>query len=717
MSIATDGFGSIIANLEIGGGGGAVIPDGGTISGTIESSVLCEGDVTVTGPLEVKGSMIVRGDFTNSVGAEVIVRGSLFAQDIYFDKDDKTTPQSNFTVDGDMFFTYMEFRQCAGTPAELRVGGDLIGSSGYSGTVLNGNGETGNTPGLSILVYGDLTVSYVNISGNNGSTTDGGNGGQCHVYGNLTVWERYEANGGEGPEGFSGGSGGTLEVYGDVSAGYGWFTLVGGNGNQGNGGNGGNVTINGNAVIEELEVYGGDCYSDSNQHRAGSGGSLSAEGNVNLNSTSNLSGGERTGTLSEGGNTLSPADGGYVWVEGNLTVDGDLLSRGGPVQTNNYSPCTGGGGGQIYVRGDFSCKDDVRIHGGAATHANGGWGGTLNVNGSIYINDEFEAYGHLSNGGNGGDGGSLSCDGHAAIGYLDVRGGTGNEGNGGGGGSVYIDFDLQLDENAYLNGGDCSSTVPGHRAGQGGYMTCGGVNTDSTISLGGGFRSGSVTGSSPGNWPANGGNFYCFGPANGNFESLGGSVIADADVGAAGTGGNMTFYGSLYSSSSVNVNGGDCAGGNGGNGGSVSVHGFATISHIYARGGLCFNGGFGVGSSTNGAGGNVSLDRGVVGYEIQLQDASGDGAAPTGPVGLNLTGDCRLDTIQMSDRPACSINQGLNIPLTLRVYNLPLKKTLNNGNGTVTPDVSAFLDDSIFLTTSAGSGYVWHKITGTNLNT
>ncbi len=43
MSIATDGFGTIISGLESGGGGGSVIPDGGTISGTYEGNLVCEG--------------------------------------------------------------------------------------------------------------------------------------------------------------------------------------------------------------------------------------------------------------------------------------------------------------------------------------------------------------------------------------------------------------------------------------------------------------------------------------------------------------------------------------------------------------------------------------------------------------------------------------------------------------------------------------------------
>ncbi|NBR00150.1 MAG: hypothetical protein EBT97_06775, partial [Actinobacteria bacterium] len=143
MSISTDGFGTIIAGLETGGGGGSVIPADGEISGTYEGNLVCDGDVTVTGTLEVKGSLLVRGGFYNDGGYEVTIHGDLHAQGIYFDKDDTSTPQQNFSVEGDLIFTYMEFRQCGGSVAQLRVGGDLTGASGFAGSILHGEGVAG----------------------------------------------------------------------------------------------------------------------------------------------------------------------------------------------------------------------------------------------------------------------------------------------------------------------------------------------------------------------------------------------------------------------------------------------------------------------------------------------------------------------------------------------------------------------------------------------
>ena len=98
MSIATDGFGTIIAGLETGGGGGSVIPNEGEVTGTYEGNLVCEGDVTVTGNLTVNGSMTVLGNFTNDGGYEVTIRGDLHAQGVYFDKADTSTPQQNFSL-------------------------------------------------------------------------------------------------------------------------------------------------------------------------------------------------------------------------------------------------------------------------------------------------------------------------------------------------------------------------------------------------------------------------------------------------------------------------------------------------------------------------------------------------------------------------------------------------------------------------------------------
>ena len=53
MSTATSGFGTLFASA--GGGGGTVIPNDGTLSGTYTGNVYCDGAATITGDVTIKG--------------------------------------------------------------------------------------------------------------------------------------------------------------------------------------------------------------------------------------------------------------------------------------------------------------------------------------------------------------------------------------------------------------------------------------------------------------------------------------------------------------------------------------------------------------------------------------------------------------------------------------------------------------------------------------
>ena len=708
MSIATDGFGTIVAGLETGGGGGSVIPDGGSVTGTYEGNLVCEGAVTLTGNLTVNGSMIVLGNFTNDGGYEVTIRGDLHAQGIYFDKADTSTPQQNFTVDGDLIFTYMEFRQCGGVAAQLRVGGDLIGSAGFAGTPLYGNGVTSGTNGLNIVVYGDMTVAYIDLNGAEGTTSNGGTGGTVYVYGSLTTESYLTAAGGNATD-FDAGNGGDLYVRGDANCGYNSIDMHGGDATNGNAGNGGEVDIAGNMQVNELELYGGDCTSDNENHRSGSGGTVEVDGDLNTNDFLSVRGGNRFGNLLAGSGQ-EPPNGGTVTVYGDFNIDGDFSGDGGDVNTSGFAPHNAGNGANVYIYGSLNCSDDFRAYGGYADQGNGGSGGSVRVEGVCYVDDELEFYGGTAQNGNGGQGGNINIYGAAFLGYVSISGGYATNGNGGSGGYFDCRGPVSLTDTFYANGGECNSANEAFFAGNGGSFYCDGLTAQGNdLDLQGGDRYGATTVSATGNSSASGGSFSSDGDATvGDIDLRGGSIYTDYPNAPGGNGGTIYAYGFLHADY-LSLQGGRAVGNAGGQGGTIYAYGFSTLEYLTTTGGNADDSVLGGDAGVNGAAGSAYFYRGVTARELLMVDGSGPGGAPGNNVFLGLGGGCHFNTVNMTDRPECWIYTVSDIPTTLRLLVMPTKQTLNNNAGVATGNISAILDTSLFM---SGSGSTWYAVAG-----
>lgn len=714
MSIFTDGFGTIMASLEGGGDGGStVIPDGGELSGTLNGNLVCAGDVSITDALTVNGSLLVQGTLTNSVGAEVVVKGDLFAKVVAFDRFNKTLPQSNFSVDGDFIFTQMSFRQCGGSAALLRVGGDLIGAEGFVGSILNGSGEDDGTPGLNILVYGNLSVTNVDVSGGNKETGNAGYGGQVTVYGDCFTWYGLDASGGDSTDGDAG-YGGHVDVYGNLSAKYQGVLVQGGDATNGNAANGGQIEVEGDVAGASLYVDGGNCTSNNNNHRAGSGGTITVSGSITYSETIRLNGGSRSGTLTSG-NTLTPPDAGNLNVSGSVTAS-DIFLNGGQVYTQDFAPHVGGIGGYTQIGGSLTVGDDFEANGGYVTIGNGGQGGQLNVEGSVSVEDDFELRGGNSNLGSGGNGGSAYLYGDANLDEVRLYGGGGYNGNGGNGAYLFVKGNLTVNEWYDGYGGYCDSTNETHYAGSGGSISVDGEFNfradDDNIDLSGGNRDGNTLVASTGNPTANGGNIN----VRGDFISLdtvnlrGGSVNTSYPNAVGGYGGNLAVEGSLLVSDQIYLNGGNSVGNNGGRGGTLMVHGPASVYAAYTHGGNTSNSSVGEDAGTAGCGGDMTFRAGVVAETLSLMDGTG-GTAPTDFVSLMVSGNVTVSVVDMPNRANSRFLRYMwtSTPVVMRVNNMPNKQTLNLPDGTPTNELGEILGNSLFFTNTDGT---WYAVAG-----
>lgn len=722
MSIATDGFGTIISGLESGGGGGGtIIPDGGELSGTYEGNLVCEGDVAVTDDLIVNGSMTVLGNFTNDGGHEITIRGDLHAQNIYFDKDDPSTPQQNFSVDGDLIFTYMEFRQCGGSAAQLRVGGDLTGAVGFAGSILRGEGVAGagataGTPGLNILVYGDLTVAAVYAYGGGNASGAAGGGGGVTVYGDCNAWVEVDLSGGNATGG-SAGAGGNVYVYANMTVPDGTVSVRGGSATNGNAGNSGQFYVEGNFSGSEISAYGGNCTSNSELYRSGSGGSIIVNGQVTYCGFINVSGGDRYGTLTAG-NSLFPPNAGTVDVNGGISAT-DISAAGGSVYTDNFAPHNAGSGGNLYSEGSITVADDLQFEGGYATQGNGGDGGYIDVEGPSSIEDDFDLDGGYAENGNGGQGGTAYF--YADLGLDEARmyGGDATNGSGGNGAYLFVKGNLNINEFYFAYGGSCTSTNETHRAGSGGTLDVEGnlshYGGDDNLELLGGDRYGATTVGNLGVFQANGGNLR----VGGNFTSRvavnlrGGGAFTDAPYAPGASAGNMYVDGSCYVSDVIYLNGGRAVGGGAaGNGGVFEAKGHAGFTRLECDGGQAAQSVALNDAGTAGTAGTVFFRAGVSTEEISQLDGSFEsgGSAPTNQVNLLLNGSCTIGTINMSARADTYIRQntGFGNPVVLKVDSLPTKNTFNNSAGLATGDVSGSLN-GLFITDAGGT---WYAVAG-----
>ena len=712
MSILTDGFGTIVAGLEAGGGGGGtVIPDGGNVTGTYEGNVLCEGDVTVTGNLTVNGSMTVLGDFTNDGGWEVTIRGDLHAQGIYFNKADTSTPQQNFSVDGDLLFTYMEFSQCGGTAAQLRVGGDLIGKAGFAGTPIFASGVDGS-PGLNVLVYGTVTVTILDVNGGYGNAINAGNGGNVTVYGDFQVWDFADLSGGDSNDADAGNAG-TLDVYGDIVAGAAVIYLHGGEADNGNAGNAGTIECEGDLLVGEVAAYGGNCTSDNEAHRSGSGGYIYLAGSLVSDGFINVSGGDRYGTLSLGAFGASP-NAGEIDVKGSITAD-DIDLNGGRTYTANFAPHAAGNGGYLYVKGVLTIQDDLEVYGGYANVGDGGNGGSLYAESSVYVDDDFEFNGGYSSNGNGGNGGYASVRGNLHFADGRLWGGDAMNGNGGSGASLEVEGNLYCQQFINASGGDCNSANEVQFAGSAGYFNVGCdfhyEGGDDNLYMVGGSRYGATTvAANTGVAGAQGGFITVNGDliARENIDLMGGSTLTDYPNVKGGNGGNLIVYGS-FTGENVMLYAGRGTGSDGGVGGTFECRGFTKFYDMSVTGGPSYDSVVGGDAAAKGYAGFVTFQSGGVGRYLLMSDGVA-GTAATADVRFKFNGLVTLFQLDMVDRPASWIVTYDNaIPAMFKVNSMPTKQTLNDQTGTATANISASLDGSMFIT---GLASAWYAVAG-----
>lgn len=726
------------------GGGATVIPDEGTISGTYEGNVVCENDVTMTGPVIVNGDLTVPGNLYNPDCYELVVNGTLTVAVLYFVPAIPTTPQSNITVRGDLLYIVIIYPQQGGSAATLFVGGNMTGFNGLSGSPVYASGDD-DTNGANVIVYGNLTASYeFHLYGGEANTVVGGNGGNLTVYGDFNFWGIYRAyggdagagnnagnggyvtvwgnltvgdggnleiNGGSSDGGLDAGYGGTLEVYGNCTMGQGTISSYGGGAYSGgrSGGDGGSVYVYGNLVVEELSNYGGDSYSDGENDKAGQGGEVYVYGDVAGYGYFDLTGGYRNGTLSTGGSAPRP-DAGSIYCYGNLTAY-QIDAYGGDVYTTGDVCCAAGEGGTIDVYGNLRC-DYVYAYGGYAdTYGNGGNGGNLYIKGDANCY-EISTYGGDAYYGNGGDGDEVYIDGSAVIGDMSSEGGGSAYGNSGNGGNVYILGPLYLDDSYNGSGGNCSSTDNSKSANYSGSLYVGGLQGNATINLNGGNRSGATTAS--GSLSSfSGGEINVEGDAT--FYQLfarGGNVTTTYPIAEGGDGGYANFYGNV-ACDSIYLDGGDSVGGFApGSGNQITIKGTASVNSTLSISGGDSNNSAGIGGdATNpGSGGTVILKNGGQVSYLDMSDGSG-----TGPglniVDLYLNGHCGFYQLSMADRSNARIRAYFNSPVTLKMGIMNGKTTLNNVSGSPSNDISALVTDNLFI---AGGG-IWYAIAGTSI--
>lgn len=712
MPVSTDGFGTIIAGLETGGGGGGtVIPDDGSITGTYEGNLVCEGSVAVTGNLTVNGSLTVLGNFINDGGHEVTVRGDLHAQGIYFDKADTSTPQQNFSVDGDLLFTYMEFRQCGGTAAQLRVGGDLLGKAGFAGTPIFASGVDGS-PGLNVLVYGNVTVTVLDVNGGYGNAVSAGGGGFVTVYGDLQVWDFADLSGGDSYDADAGNAG-TLDVYGDIVAGAATIYLYGGEATNGNAGNAGTIDCEGDLLVWEVAAYGGNCTSNNEAHRSGSGGNIYLVGSLVSDGFINVSGGTRYGTLSLGAFGTSPSAG-TIDVKGSITAD-DIDLIGGDVNTDNFAPHAAGNGGYLYVKGVLTIQDDLEVYGGYANVGDGGTGGNLYAESSVYVDDDFEFNGGYSNNGNGGNGGYASVLGNLHFADGRLWGGNATNGNGGSGASLNVDGNLYCQYYISAAGGDCNSTNEVYVAGSAGSFS---IKCDfhyegdnDNLYMVGGSRYGATTvAANQGFFGAGGGTIIVGGDliARENIELMGGSTLTDYPNVKGGNGGSLIVYGS-FTGENVMLFAGRGTGSDGGFGGTFTCEGHAKFDDLSVAGGPSYDSIVGGDAQAEGSAGSIYLRSGGVGRYILMSDG-GAGTAATASVRLSFNGLVTLYQLDMTNRvDSWIVADNTDIPAMFKVNSMLTKQTLNNNVGTATANISASLDGSMFIT---GLASTWYAVAG-----
>jgi hypothetical protein len=292
-----DSFENFTSGSELppdeGGGGVTIIPDGGTLEGTYQGSVICEGEVTITGGLLVQGSLNTKAGncIINTLGQgnDIIVQGDWISSQVSSNMGGIIS--SNIRIYGDWIFSSVSLVRNEGF---LYILGDVIqdietyGEGGHF-HVYTANGIDGGY----IVVGGDLIVQQLQAVGGAQDLSSGnaGNGSSLLVMGSINSGTIYLYGGHitddvEGVSSPEAGSGGTIDCKGSISCGY--LELYGGSCSViGEGGNGGTILCGGHLISDYISLNGANSYVS----RAGNGGVLEVNGIASVRNTINLAGG------------------------------------------------------------------------------------------------------------------------------------------------------------------------------------------------------------------------------------------------------------------------------------------------------------------------------------------------------------------------------------------------------------------------------------------
>jgi len=350
----------------------------------------------------------------------------------------------------------------------LSIIGDFV-----CGGLVNGKSETINTPGLSIVIGGnlygkDLTLNgQINLGGGKNSK-----GGDLTVSGVMFDASIFSLGGDSNLIADSSGGGGSLTIGGfntthDVGASLSipvytkeidlrsGLNLTGSTGSDS--GDGGAIVCSGDINCLKINT---SASINVNTGVSGNGGSINVSGDLLVNSTITSSG----ATISNGtsGANSDGGSGGDILVGGNLVLlSGTLLSDGG----GSRGTGDGGRGGNVYCS-YLACGSSIFIRGGGAIRngttnvcGRGGAGGSLLVSGDAKISSNCVATGGNADGLSistelGGQGGNLSIHGNLTCLGLTTDGGNSVRTTGRSGGSISVKGFTAIANNINNSGGD-----------------------------------------------------------------------------------------------------------------------------------------------------------------------------------------------------------------------------------------------------------------------
>lgn len=219
---------------------------------------------------------------------------------------------------------------------------------------------------------------------------------------------------------------------------------------------------------------------------------------------------------------------------------------------NTYSAGADLGGGTVYVGGSFLGGNIQTFGGPGATQTNNG--GSVTIKGNAVIGTLYTYGGNSSGAVSAGNGGNVVIKGNAVMNFLDSKGGEKFNSTAGSGGAG---ADVSIDGNLIVTGSICTvaggnSAASASPAGSGGSLTVKGNFTyenSSIVNLQGGNNfnhNGGV-----------GGDITVHGKTS--FTNTAGIPTLSTNGGngdTAGNAGNLTFYGHVYTTGNITANGG-----------------------------------------------------------------------------------------------------------------------------------------------------------------